>query len=287
MTLATRAFHCHAKTSHICLQQELGLFPLHVTCDTLAIRYWHHLENVPANRLLRKIHTAWGGKFHPWAQHMQRLLTQYNIDTSNPTDITKQAFKAHVDAQAIAYLREYWTTPPRNLGGAVHTRYTTDFGLGNLTATRPKMRPYLNHLTTTPHLEDCKGAELLMHARLEILPLNAFQRYNRRRESAAARMRRELCPSCNSHAETPAHFLLECPAYSSPRSLPHIAACIADAHRNPTQAPWRALLDYPDIAPFLYQAWMIRRAALTGREANGGDSMALTPEPAADITGGI
>lgn len=117
MTLATRAFHCHAKTSHICLQQELGLFPLHVTCDTLAIRYWHHLENVPANRLLRKIHTAWGGKFHPWAQHMQRLLTQYNIDTSNPTDITKQAFKAHVDAQAIAYLREYWTTPPPQPGG--------------------------------------------------------------------------------------------------------------------------------------------------------------------------
>jgi hypothetical protein len=38
MGLVTRAFRCHAKISHICLQQELGLFPLHVTCDTLAIR---------------------------------------------------------------------------------------------------------------------------------------------------------------------------------------------------------------------------------------------------------
>lgn len=84
MALATRAFRCHAKTSHICLQQELGLFPLHVTCDTLAIRYWHHLENTPSNRILHKIHTAWGGKLHPWGQHMQRLLAQYNIDTNNP-----------------------------------------------------------------------------------------------------------------------------------------------------------------------------------------------------------
>jgi hypothetical protein len=39
------------------------------------------------------------------------------------------------------------------------------------------------------------------------------------------------------------------------------------------------------MADFILRAWDIRRAALTGREANGGDSMALTPVPAADITG--
>jgi hypothetical protein len=286
MTLATRTFRCQSRTSHNCLQQELGLFPLHVTCDTLAIRYWHHLENVPSNRLLHKIHTAWGGKFHPWGQSMQRLLAQYNIDTNNPKDISKQAFKGHVEAKAINYLREYWTTPPRNQGGAIHSRYTADFGLGNLTATRPKMRKYLSDLTTVPHFESCKAAELLLHFRLEILPLNAFHSHNRQRESADARRRRELCPSCNTHAETPTHFLLECPAYSSPRSLPHIAACIADTHRYLAQEPWRALLDHPDMVSFIYQAWVLRRAALAGREANGGNSMALTPVPAANITGG-
>ena len=65
MGLVTRAFHCHAKTSHICLQQELGMFPLHVTCDTLALRYWHHRANATTDRLLYKIHTAWEGKYHP------------------------------------------------------------------------------------------------------------------------------------------------------------------------------------------------------------------------------
>jgi hypothetical protein len=94
-----------------------------------------------------------------------------------------------------------------------------------------------------------------------------------------------LCPSCKQHAETPTHFLLECPAYSCPRSLPHVAACVADAQNSSTQAPWRRLLNQPLMANFILRAWDIRRAALTGREANGGDSMALTPVPAADITG--
>ena len=66
----------------------------------------------------------------------------------------------------------------------------------------------------------------------------------------------------------------------------HIAACIADTHRYPAQEPWRALLNHPDMASFIYQAWVLRRAALAGREANGGNSMALTPVPAANITGG-
>jgi hypothetical protein len=39
------------------------------------------------------------------------------------------------------------------------------------------------------------------------------------------------------------------------------------------------------MANFILRAWNIRRAALIGREANGGDYMALTPVPAADITG--
>jgi hypothetical protein len=285
MGLITRAFHCHAKTSHICLQQELGLFPLHVTCDTLAIRYWHHLENTPADRLLHKIHTAWTGKYHPWRQNMQRLLTQYNIDTSNPTEITKENFKGHVEARAINYLRAYWTQPPRNSSGSVHTRYMADFGIGELTPRRPRIRTYLRAQTLYPRLDDCRAAELFMHFRLETLSLHAFHSHTRHRETAAARHIRELCPSCKQHAETPTHFLLECPAYSIPRSLPHVAACVADAQNSPTQAPWRRLLNQPLMADFILRAWDIRRAALTGRGANGGHSMALTPVPAADITG--
>jgi hypothetical protein len=73
--------------------------------------------------------------------------------------------------------------------------------------------------------------------------------------------------------------------FSTNRSLPHVAACLADAQNSSTQTPWRRLLNQPHMADFILRAWDIRRAALTGREANGGDSMALTPVPAADITG--
>lgn len=80
MSLFARSFHCPSNTSHICLQQELGLFPMHVTCEKLASRYRHTLKNTPSDRLLNQIHTAWGGKYHPWNQNMQMLLAQYDID---------------------------------------------------------------------------------------------------------------------------------------------------------------------------------------------------------------
>lgn len=284
MGLVTRAFHCHSKTSHICLQQELGLFPLHVTCETLALRYWHHLENVTTDRLLHKIHTAWDGKYHPWGQNIQKLLVQYNIDTSNPRVIRTIDFKGHVEARAINYLRAYWTAPPRNLGRAVHTRYMTDFGLAVLTPTRPRMRPYLWDMTSSLDLDSCRAAELFMHMRLETLPLNALHRHTRPRETTAARTRREMCPACLTYAETPTHFLLECPAYSSLRSLPCVAACIAGVQAQQSQTPWRALLDEPAMAPYIHAAWTLRRAALAGREANGASPMALTPVPEVDVT---
>jgi hypothetical protein len=166
----------------------------------------------------------------------------------------------------------------------VHTRYVTDFGLAVLTPTRPRMRPYLWDMTSSLDLDSCRAAELFMHMRLETLPLNAFHRHTRPRETTAARTRREMCPACSTHAETPTHFLLECPAYSSLRSLPCVAACIAGVQAQQPQTPWRALLDEPTMAPYIYAAWTHRRAALTGREANGASPMALTPAPEADVT---
>lgn len=64
MGIVTRMNHCLPNTSHICFQQELGLFLLHVTCDTLALRYWHHLQQTPTDRLLQQINSAWTGRAH-------------------------------------------------------------------------------------------------------------------------------------------------------------------------------------------------------------------------------
>jgi hypothetical protein len=216
---------------------------------------------------------------------MHKLLAEYDIDIENPQQKSKQEFKTHVEKKAIEYLKNYWEMPPRHLAGAVHSRYKTAFGIGELTTTRPKMRKYLRDMTANTYYHSCKAAELLMHFRLECLPLNAFHRHVRRNESASACRLRELCPCCQEAVETPTHFLLDCPAYSSSRSLPHIAECIADVASLPDSERWCALLDCPTMATFIYDAWNIRRAALTGRGANGGHSMALPPVPEANING--
>jgi hypothetical protein len=110
--------------------------------------------------------------------------------------------------------------------------------------------------------------------------------------------------------ETPAHFLLDCPLYAPARRelfaalqveglLPPVAgrragAGVATASELrplellglPQDRAWRALVgpDYLEsgagghlVADYVATAWSIRRAALAGREANGGNPTALTP----------
>ena len=313
MSLAARAFHCPPTTSHICLQQELGLFPLHVTCETLAIRYWHHLQQIEHDRLLHTIANAYTGKYNPWATTMGKLLAEYDIDMQTSQDMTSEQFKQYVDKQAIAYLTEYWTQPPRKYCGPVFTRYVASYEIGRLTATRPKLRQYLTQPFHNNPGHLAKGLELCMQMRLECLPLKAFHSHTRRNETPQAQQARELCPCCRQAAETPTHFMFECPAYSSPRSM-HLSHAIAGTNQthvhaatdpapaaataalgDPTpgpadtahtadpapssQAQWRDLLKMQEsgVEAFMADSWSIRRAALAGREANGGNPMALTP----------
>jgi hypothetical protein len=130
---------------------------------------------------------------------------------------------------------------------------------------------------------------------------DAFHSHRRQGETSTAQEARELCPCCQQAPETPTHFLLECTAYSSPRSV-LLAGAIAEAQANPAanHAPnshnpgspagggstpaletWRVILDHmqPGVIKFVQDAWRIRRAALTGRGANGGNPMALPPVP--------
>ena len=97
---------------------------------------------------------------------------------------------------------------------------------------------------------------------------------------------RELCPGCRQAAETPTHFLLECPAYSSSRSV-LLTDVIADAQTATPGADgantdaWRVIMARmrPGVIKFVQDAWGIRRAALTGRVADGGNPGALPPVP--------
>jgi len=224
---------------------------------------------------------------------MEKLLQQYNIDTTQAVDMTAEQFKTYLDKQAISYLRAYWTQPPRWHSGPVHARYVASYGIGTLTTTRPKLRKYIAEVFQTSSVACTgKGVELCMHMRLECLGLNAFHSHRRRGESAETQRNRELCPCCTNSPETPAHFLLECPAYSSPRSL-LLTGAIADAHAQPigpgpaATETWRVILANmrPGVIKYVQDCWSIRRAALTGRGANGGHPMALPPVPGLDTAG--
>jgi hypothetical protein len=134
-----------------------------------------------------------------------------------------------VDKKAIEYLRAYWTEPPRKYRGAIHTRYMSSYGVGQLTSSRPKLRKYIvDNCRASSINETGKGVELCMHMRLECFGLNAFHRHRRQGESLDTQSNRELCPCCHQGLETPTHFPLECPAYSSPWSV-LLAGAIADA----------------------------------------------------------
>jgi hypothetical protein len=218
---------------------------------------------------------------------MEKLLQQYDIDTSQAIGMDKDKFKDYVDKQAIKYLRNHWTEPPRKYGGAIHTRYIASFEVGKLTTTRPKLRRYIKEVfKTSSPAENGKGVELCMHMRLGCLGLNAFHSHRRQGESLQAQRNRELCPGCRQAAETPTHFLLECPAYSAPRSV-LLTDAIADAQTATPGAngadmdAWRVIMArmQPGVIKFVQDAWGIRRAALTGHGADGGNPMALPPVP--------
>ena len=288
MGIATRAFHCPSTTSHLCLQQEVGLCPLHIACETLAIRYWHHLQHVPADRLLHIVSKAWpAGRCNPWAANMGRLLRQYDVDETVAASCGTEEFRGYLAGKAMAYLKSLWSEPPRSYSLAVHARYTASFGVGTVEAKNARMRKYLGKLTAVPGYKLCKGAELCMHMRLECLPLNAIHGHTRNGETAAAKQLRERCPCCQQAPETPAHFLFECSAYMHLRSS--ITGQVQDAHASQDVDPWRALLAFEDgafgpIASFVLAAWQHRRAVLNGREANGvSNSMALPLELADDV----
>jgi hypothetical protein len=83
---------------------------------------------------------------------------------------------------------------------------------------------------------------------------------------------------------TPCQFLLECPAYAALHSH-RFTAAVADAGQDTETATWRTLMKmkYNVVPDFIVSTWMMRRAALTGREANGGNPMALPSVPATNI----
>jgi hypothetical protein len=71
-----RTFHCPSTTAHACIQQELGITPLHVACDMWTLCYWHHLRQLSEDRLLLQVFKSWTGNANPWLQNINKLRSE-------------------------------------------------------------------------------------------------------------------------------------------------------------------------------------------------------------------
>jgi hypothetical protein len=88
-----------------------------------------------------------------------------------------------------------------------------------------------------------------MGLRIESLPLRCVPHYRRANETVVQQQQRELCPVCKQAAETPAHFMLECPSYNAARTTffnvlrtTHPDKTCAVEHM-PSAQVWRSLLN--------------------------------------------
>jgi hypothetical protein len=292
MGVVTGMVHCPPNAAHSCVQQELGLPPLHVTYDVFSLTYWHRLQRLPASRLVKQAVAAWTGAANPWQQQISRLLAEYSIDAAAAAAMTKGEFKTYVARQTALRTQQLWQA--RSSGGSVAGRYSDNYAQP-AHSSRGKAQPYWGALSG---MGRGRAAELMLRLRTESLQLNAMHSYSRRGETAAARAARQRCACCNAGAaETAGHFLFECAATQTARqqfeaavdqiahdkleqlqALPLAQRVVSlvdpmfwgegvqPAVAQAEESGWAVT---KHVASYICDAWKARTAALTGRETEG------------------
>jgi hypothetical protein len=291
MGVVTSMVHCPPNACHCCVQQELGLPPLHVTYDVFSLTYWHRLQRLPASRLVKQALAAWNGAANPWQQQMQRLLAEYSINTAAAAAMSKGEFKGYVARQTALRTQQLWQA--RSSSSSVAGKYNGAYAQP-AHSSRGKAQPYWVALSG---MGRGRAAELMLRLRTESLQLNAMHSYSRRGETAAARAARQQCGCCNAGtAETAGHFIFECAATQAARQqfeaavdqiahdrlqALHALPLAQRAARLVDPAFWgegvqQAAMQAADgwavtkhVASFICDAWKARTTALTGRETEG------------------
>jgi hypothetical protein len=249
LQIVKRMMHCSPTTQSECLSQELGILPFHMSCDLWMLNYWHRLRTTSSDRLLSKVFNAWSGAANPWQRNINKLLAEYQINETDTLAYSKGKFTHHVRAKITKKLQEVWGVAASRADSAILTRYVNAFGTGGVRVVKnglqPQARQYIDYLTA--HGRGLP-VELIMGLRIESLPLRCMHHYRRANETLLQQQQRELCPVCKQAAETPAHFLLECPSYNAARTTffnvlrtTHPDKMHAVEHM-PSAQVWRSLL---------------------------------------------
>ncbi|KAF8059711.1 hypothetical protein HT031_005119 [Scenedesmus sp. PABB004] len=162
------------------------------------------------------------------------LLQDYDVDVAATAGMSRDELAAHLCDLAGDRIDGAWEAASGR--GSVARRYREAFGCGVFSArsfTRRASvlcaRDYLGWLCRPGGPRRGQPAELLMHLRVECLPLRAAHSRACRGESAAQQAERERCPCCAARApESAAHSSrtsFECGAPGRPARL---AAQLAD-----------------------------------------------------------
>jgi hypothetical protein len=295
--IVKRMVHCPATTSTACLQQELGILPVHMACDIWTLCYWHRLRKMSSDRILQQIFSAWTDAHNPWQQNINKLIQEYNIDTVTSMSYGKDKFAKYSKLLATDLLQQQWQHLSTTRHSRVCTHYEQAYNIGEISngigGMHPTARDYFVKLS---NIGRGWPAELCLKLRTESMPLKCMHNSIRKNETITSQNTRQRCPVCKQAPETPVHFLLECPHYSHLRHvmLQHLmASCpqiVAEVHADTNN--WRLLLQdsilmppsttatssvqmgsaFP-VADFVVGAWTIRSTALAGRETNGGNAM--------------
>jgi hypothetical protein len=289
MQIVRRIAHCKPTSQGTCIQQELGIMPLHMMCDVWTLAYWHQLRTHTKNTLVSTVFKAWPLSHNPWLQNVHKLLTEYNINAEQTRHFQHSKFVRYLKERITNKLYQSWGNDSNRRNSATLSRYIESYGKGIIQIGRngaqPSARKYFSTLT-----QQKRGlpAELIMGLRTECISLRCIKKSQRKNETIVQQLQRESCPHCSTTAETPSHFILQCPAYVDARNIMFDAlqqACpeeVAKVKSLPQDQAWRQLLsdgflDNADslaaVASFVMAAWQLRNTALTGRETNGGNSM--------------
>ena len=289
MNTVSAMIHCPATASHACLQQELGIQPMHVACDVQMLNYWHRVQRMHASRLVRQVQSAFTGMHNPWQRRIGKLLQEYHIDAALAPTMSRAQFKKYVRLQAAARTNELWTQRQQR-GSSVQERYVADYGMPAQSSSGVAQH-YITHLSS---IGLGYAAELCLKLRCECMHLNGMHLWQR--QVAAAHQQRFECPCCHAAVESRQHFLLECSTTQAARQqlfdrLHSIDGQLLNTFRSlPIDQQTRQLLNpafwegrgdgvpgrwtaFIQIASFIVTAWKARSihvaAALNGRETNG------------------
>jgi hypothetical protein len=270
MQIVTAMTHSPPTTSHACLQQELGLEPMHVACDIATLTYWHRLQTLSTDRLINIVTNAWQGKANPWQQNIKKLITLYKIDKPLAITLSKDKFKKYLSKLKTDYVHQLWQAR-ENRGSSVLTRYRTTYS-NPTTLKIEKAQPYFLHLS---HQGRGRAAELCMQLRMESLPLKSRVTRKHRTETDSQLTTRRLCPCCSHTTETTTHFLLHCNSYNVMREqlMHELQKCSQWAHfmnlSDDVQATqllkpeyWNNMDTFQAIATFIIEAWKVRSLQL-------------------------